>query len=62
MLAVRLGDRAARVLYTGLVVASGLVVVAPCAVLGSWFTLLALPRLRAPLAGPDRAAVGGHGA
>ena len=41
-LAVRLGDRGTRILYAGLVVVSVLVVVA-CAVLGSWFALLALP-------------------
>jgi 1,4-dihydroxy-2-naphthoate octaprenyltransferase len=41
-LAVRLGDRGTRVLYAGLVAVSVVVVVA-CAVLGSWFALLALP-------------------
>ena len=41
-MAVRLGDPGTRVLYAGLVVVSVLAVVA-CAVLGSWFALLALP-------------------
>jgi 1,4-dihydroxy-2-naphthoate octaprenyltransferase len=40
-LAVRLGDRGTRLLYGALVVVS-LVVVVACALLGSWFALLAL--------------------
>jgi 1,4-dihydroxy-2-naphthoate octaprenyltransferase len=41
-LAVRLGDRGTRLLYAGLVAVSVVVVVA-CALLGSWFALLAVP-------------------